>query len=863
MIRALLAAAAAVSMSPLLAHAQPRMSTEPITYTLRFPAPETHYVEVEASVPAGQPSIELMMAVWTPGSYLVREYERHVERVAAKGPDGAALVVTKTQKNRWRVEAKGAPRVTVTYQVYGREMSVRTNWIESRFALLNGAPTFLTLVEKGVARPHDVALALPAAWKTSVTSLAPIAGEAHRYRAASYDELVDSPFLLGNPTVHRFEVGGKPHVLANEGEAGVFDGQRAAADLAKVVAEAERLWGSLPYERYAFINVLSEAGGGLEHKSSTVLMASRWATSTRRPYLNWLTLAAHEHFHAWNVKRLRPIELGPFDYERENPTTSLWMAEGFTAYYEHMLVRRAGLMTDAELIDGVGADIRDLQTTPGRLAQPVATASSDAWIKHYRPDENTPNTAISYYTKGAVIGFVLDAKIRQATSGAKSLDDVMRLAYSRYSGAKGFTEADFKHVVHDVAGRDFGPWWTSVLQTTDELTYDQVLDWFGLRFKPVEQSVNGPGKAWLGATTKNDGGRLVVTQVRRGTPAHQAGVNVDDEILAIDDFRVRSDGLDRRLEQVRAGTCGDAAGGAARRAGAPPGDAGPRAVGDLASRAEARRDAGAAGPPQGVERRGDHVVRNAVRIAVADVPVIAQQSFTSGEPPVSAVRYAAAAGVPAAGVTVVVAHGAGAGMSHPFLVACATGLAARGCDAITFNFPYMEGKGRSAPNPAPQLEACYRALIATLVERGWLEGRRLVIGGKSMGGRMATMVAAAADAGPTDAGRAPVAHPIAGVVALGYPLHPPGQPQKLRVAHFATLRTPLLVVQGTRDTFGGPGELAPHLAPLGARATIHPIERGDHSFKVTGLPKGTRANAVLDGILDTVAAWCRALPTAG
>jgi predicted alpha/beta-hydrolase family hydrolase len=240
---------------------------------------------------------------------------------------------------------------------------------------------------------------------------------------------------------------------------------------------------------------------------------------------------------------------------------------------------------------------------------------------------------------------------------------------------------------------------------------------------------------------------------------------------------------------------------------------------------------------------------------MTDATTIAEQHFFSGEPPVSAVRYVAADGVAPAGVTVVVAHGAGAGMSHPFLVSTARGLAARGLDAVTFNFPYMEGKGRSAPNPAPQLEACYRALIATLAERGWLQGRRLVIGGKSMGGRMATMVAAAADAGS-----APVAHPIDGVVALGYPLHPPGQPQKLRVAHFATLRAPLLVVQGTRDTFGGPHELAPHLSPLGSRATIHPIERGDHSFKVTGLPKGTPAGAVLDGILDTVAAWCRALP---
>jgi predicted metalloprotease with PDZ domain len=553
MFRFALVTAFAAMLTPSPTAAQPRMSPEPITYTLRFPAPETHYVEVEASVPAGQPAIDLMMAVWTPGSYLVREYERHVEQVAARGPDGAALPVAKPQKNRWRIDAKGAPRVTVTYRVYGREMSVRTNWIESRFALLNGAPTFLTLAERGVARPHVVTLALPSAWKTSVTSLAPVAGEAHRYRAASYDELVDSPILAGNPAVHRFEVGGKPHVLANEGEAGVFDGGRAAADVARIVSAHERFWGGLPYDRYAFINVLSEGSGGLEHKDSTVLMASRWATSTRRAYVNWLTLAAHEHFHVWNGKRLRPVELGPFDYERENPTASLWVVEGLTAYYEHLMMRRAGLISDTELVDAIGADVRDLQTTPGRLTQPVETASLDAWIKYYRPDENTPNTAVSYYTKGAVIAFLLDARIRAATDGAKSLDDVLRLAYERYAGETGFTDAEFRQTVHDVAGVDFGAWWHSVLRTTEELRYDEALDWLGLRFKPVDKSPSTPGKAWLGAATKNDAGRLIVSQVRRGTPAHQAGLNVDDEILAIDDFRVRVDGLDRRLEQYAPG----------------------------------------------------------------------------------------------------------------------------------------------------------------------------------------------------------------------------------------------------------------------------------------------------------------------
>ncbi len=535
------------------AAAQPRMSPDPIAYTLRFPAPHTHYVEVEAAVPASGSDLEVMMAVWTPGSYLVREYARHVEGMSAAGPDGAPLTVAKTRKNRWRVDTRGARRITLRYRVYAREMSVRTNWVERDFAILNGAPTFVTLVEPGTRRPHEVAIEPPPAWRTSVSGLPEVAGAPHRYRAADFDELVDSPILVGNPAVHRFEVAGTPHFLVNQGEAGLWDGARAAADLERIVREAHRFWGELPYRKYVFFNLITEASGGLEHRNSTLLMTSRWSTSTRKAYLSWLTLAAHEFFHAWNVKRLRPVELGPFDYENEVYTTGLWVSEGLTSYYEHLIARRAGLSTDAELLDGLSTDIRGLQTTPGRLQQPVETASFDAWIKHYRPDENSPNTTISYYTKGAVLGFLLDAKVREATGGARDLDAVMRLAYARYSGDRGFTDEQFRAVVHEVAGTDFGEWWTRVLETTEELDYRPALDWFGLQFRTANNERGNNGKAWLGVSTRTDGGRLVVSQVRRGTPAHDAGLNVDDEILAIGEFRVRSDQLATRLEQYRPG----------------------------------------------------------------------------------------------------------------------------------------------------------------------------------------------------------------------------------------------------------------------------------------------------------------------
>ena len=522
---------------------------EPLRYTVSFPAPHTHYAEVRVVVPTPKrPAVELMMAVWTPGSYLVREFERNVEAVTATG-DGRVLPVEKTEKNRWLITTGGAPAITVSYRVYGREMSVRTNWIDASFALLNGAPTFMTLADD-VQRPHEVTIAPASGWARSMTGLDPIPGAAHRYRAPDFDTLVDSPILIGNPAVYEFAIDGKRHYLVNEGESGVFDGARAAKDLESIVREYRRMWGPLPYDRYFFLNVISEAGGGLEHRNSTVLMTSRWATRTHRTYLGWLELASHEFGHVWNVKRLRPVELGPFDYEREIYTRSLWVAEGVTDYYADLVLHRAGLSTRDEFLAALSAKIDELQTTPGRLVQSAELASFDAWIKYYRPDENSGNTSVSYYTKGAVLAFLLDARIRNATNGARSLDDVMVAAYGRFSGVRGFRPAEFRAVAEQVAGVSLAAFWETGVQGTGELDYSEALETFGLRFRASGQA---SGRPWLGVTTRNDAGRLLVSQVRRDSPAHAAGLNVDDEILAIDEFRVRADRLENRLEQYSPG----------------------------------------------------------------------------------------------------------------------------------------------------------------------------------------------------------------------------------------------------------------------------------------------------------------------
>jgi predicted metalloprotease with PDZ domain len=525
-----------------------------IRYTVSFPAPQTHYLEVRAEVPtASRADVELMMPVWTPGSYLVREFSRHLEDVRAADPSGRRLAVVKSEKNRWKVTTGGAPTVVVTYKVYAREMSVRTNWVESAFALVNGAPTFLTLTDLSPRR-HEVILTLPAAWKRSMTALAPMPGGDHRYVAPDYDTLVDSPILVGNPAVYEFTVDGKRHYLVNEGEAGIFDGARAARDLETLIQEHRRMWGQLPYDTYVILNVLTSVpgqfgGGGLEHKNSTVLMAQPWATRTRAAYLAWLELASHEIFHVWNVKRLRPVELGPFEYEAEVQTRSLWVAEGVTEYYGLLATHRAGFSNREEHLTSLSGLIEEVQTLPGAKVQSAELASFDAWIKYYRPDENSGNAAMSYYTKGAVLGLLLDAKIRKASNGSRSFDAVMRAAYAKFSGARGFTPEEFRGVVEQVGGVSLKGFWESAVEGTGDLDYSELLEVYGLRFRTPTAAT----RPWLGITTRNDAGRLLVSTVRRDSPGSAAGINVDDEILAIGEIRVRADRWDNRLEQYKAG----------------------------------------------------------------------------------------------------------------------------------------------------------------------------------------------------------------------------------------------------------------------------------------------------------------------
>lgn len=470
----LLAAAAAVPVRC--------QEPEPLVYTLRAPAPETGMLEVEVSVPTdGQNVVELMMPTWSPGYYRVEDYAGKVRGLEARDPDGRALAVEWSPPNRWRVAAPGVPRVTVRYGLLCAQRSVTTNWVSADVAVLNGAATFVTLAG-GPTRPHEVRLEAAPGWPRTMSGLpgAPD-GRPDHFRARSYDELIDAPILAGDLDIHAFDVAGVPHYLVDVGERGGWDGAQAAADLRRIVAETLPLWGALPYDRYVFLNVFRPGGGGLEHANSTLLTANAERVATASGYLRWLEFVAHEYFHAFNVKRLRPVELGPFDYERGPRTPSLWISEGVTSYFGDLFVARAGLNDAAGFLASLSGAVRELQGSPGRLLQTVEQSSLEVW-SNSNSGVGAAATTVSYYVKGQVMGFLLDARIRHLTDGRRSLEDVMRSAYGRFGGERGFTPEEFQAAAGEVAGADLGDWFDAAARSTEELQYKEALDWFGLRF---------------------------------------------------------------------------------------------------------------------------------------------------------------------------------------------------------------------------------------------------------------------------------------------------------------------------------------------------------------------------------------------
>ncbi len=532
---------------------------------ISFVEAEHHVIEVRMWLPTRkESSMELVFPVWTPGSYMVREYARNVEQLSASVCDECGseelqpAATNHLDKHRWLINCAGSDWVCVSYRLYAREMSVRTNWVERDYAFLTGAAAF-PFVRGREDSPIQILMDLPQHWSNVATSLVrktTADAQCIELWADNYDDLVDSPIVCGVLDVTPFDVGGREHYLVNCGGDDLWDSLKAVADVERIVAEHQQFWGVAPYERYFFINLITESGGGLEHDNSCVLMASRWAMRRRDSYLNWLALVSHEFFHTWNVRRLRPRELMRYDYEKEQYVSELWIAEGITSYFDDLALARCGVCTREEYLQRLSKNIATVQSAPGRLVQSLHDSSWDTWIKHYRPDENTPNTRISYYLKGLLVAWLLDAEIQRATGRTRNLDEVMRLLWHERLET-GYTLADFNEIVERVADKSLAAWLENAVCSAEELDFSSALEWFGLRFKtldkPVRDASDKTGEVWIGSDSSSTDGRLWVRRVLRGSPSDIAGVNVDDELIALDGYRVDPASWPERLGMYQPG----------------------------------------------------------------------------------------------------------------------------------------------------------------------------------------------------------------------------------------------------------------------------------------------------------------------
>lgn len=527
-----------------------------VRHTLSFAPDKEQILLVRSAFPVSAPVTELSMPNWTPGSYLIRDFAANVNRISAASADGTPLSLRKISKDSWQVDTGQTETLVVDYEVFTPEINVSTSWASRAFSLINGASVFLY-----TGQTRDLPQVLEVdndASRGQVFSALRTAADGNALRADSYDELVDNPVAVAPAAVYRFSHDSQDYVLLNVGDSEFWDGEQAAEDVQKIVAATQDFWDFNPLTRpYWFMNFIIDGKGGLEHDQSTVIMTGRLQMRERKGYIKWLGTVAHEFFHVWNVRHMRPLGLAQYDYQNEQYTRELWLVEGLTSYYDNLLLSRAGLITPNEYMDLLAGEVHQLETTPGRTLRPVTEASLDAWIRHYQPNANTLNSNISYYNKGAVIGFVLDTYLRKNSRGRHSLDEVMQKMYSLYA-SKPYSAEAFSKVVVDVGGQEAGELLNTLTTTTSDPDMDAALDWYGLELNRGSAVITGePGEAplrsGLGVLWDNDKPGMFVSTVLDGSGGSAAGLMAGDEVLAIGGERLTRERLNGLMSSFRPG----------------------------------------------------------------------------------------------------------------------------------------------------------------------------------------------------------------------------------------------------------------------------------------------------------------------
>jgi len=493
---------------------------------------------------------QVSLPVWIPGSYLVREFAKNLLTLRAQ-QGKVACNITQVDKCTWLVDCNANKPLDLHYEVYAFDASVRTAWLDSQRGFFNGTSLCLA-VEGHTGAPHALRLtrgAAPKQWAvaTGLTGIDLDAQGFGTYLASDYDELVDCPIEMGTFWQGEFKACGIPHRFVVAGAPPSFDGERLLKDTQQICEAELRFWHgtkpakalqkAAPFKHYVFmLNAVDDGYGGLEHRNSTALICTRKDLPTSQTgkdpgegYTTLLGLISHEYFHTWNVKRLRPSEFTRYDYTQENYTELLWFFEGFTSYYDDLLLRRAGLIDDTTYLKLLSKTINQVLQTPGRAIQSLAQSSFDAWVKYYRVDENTPNITVSYYTKGALAALCFDLTLR---SQGTSLDAVMRALWQRCAAGP-LSEADFVAELEAASGYSYHSQLQAWVHGTADLPLQSLLTSHGVGFteEPVALAQQ------LGLRVGETQG-LVVKNVLRGGLAEQAGLASGDEVLAVNDWRI-------------------------------------------------------------------------------------------------------------------------------------------------------------------------------------------------------------------------------------------------------------------------------------------------------------------------------------
>jgi predicted metalloprotease with PDZ domain len=546
---------------------------KPIRYSIVPKQPAAHLFEVTVTVTDSDPSGQrFMLPVWIPGSYMVREFARNIVTLRAFNEAGRKVRIEKTDKHTWQAApVNGA--LTLRYEVYAWDMSVRAAHLDDTTGFFNGTSVFLAAVG------HEDALCLvdiqkpagPAYRSWRVATALPEARGTKRYgfgeySAQNYDELVDHPVTLGEFALATFKAHGVPHDIVIAGRVVALDMARLAADLKRIceaqIALFEPKSKKAPVDRYVFMTqAVSDGYGGLEHRASTALICNRTdlpvegRPQTTEGYRTYLGLCSHEYFHTWNVKRIKPAAFAPYDLTRENYTSLLWLFEGFTSYYDDLILVRSGLIKPEEYFALLGKVVGGVLRGSGRLKQTVAESSFDAWVKYYRQDENAPNAIVSYYTKGSLVALAFDLTIRAQTNNRKSLDDVMRLLWQRfgrdfYRGKPvGVAEDEVEAIFAEATGAELGALFEQAVRSTRDLPLETLLEPFGLALAPEPDRNAKPS---LGARLRG-GADCTLAAVHDGSAAQKAGLSAGDVLVAINGLRVTGANLDTLLSRYLPG----------------------------------------------------------------------------------------------------------------------------------------------------------------------------------------------------------------------------------------------------------------------------------------------------------------------